>query len=112
MRDDRSVHISGGTVSGGQINTGDHVTMNQAGQDTAPELAAALDRVAELLARHAAELPEAARAGRDLRDLREEVESADPDLPRRNGALARLTQRVTVVTPLLEAVETVRNLLG
>lgn len=113
MRDDRSVNISGGTFSG-QINTGDHVTMNQANQaNQAPaDLVAALDRLAELLARHAEALPEPERAARDLRDVREEVESADPDVPRRDSALARLTTRVAGVSPLLAAVETVRGLLG
>ncbi|MDX6738465.1 DUF5955 family protein [Actinocorallia sp. A-T 12471] len=111
MRDDHSVHISGSSLSGGQINTGDHVTMNQAAQGASAELAGAFDRVVELLERYAAEVPEAARARRDLGEVREEAESADPDVPRRDGALARLTHRVAAVSPLLAAVETVRNLL-
>ncbi|GAA3198668.1 DUF5955 family protein [Actinocorallia longicatena] len=75
-------------------------------------LAAALDRVEELLGTHADALEEPEHAARDLRDLREEATSARPDVARRDSALSRLTHRVSTVAPLLTAVESVRNLLA
>ncbi|GAB3682703.1 hypothetical protein GCM10027589_52490 [Actinocorallia lasiicapitis] len=76
----------------------------------ATPLTQALNRVEELLETHRLALPEADRAARDFREFREEVESDDPDVPRRNSALSRLTHRVATVTPLLSAVEVVNNL--
>ncbi|MEV4258146.1 DUF5955 family protein, partial [Spirillospora sp. NPDC049652] len=68
--------------------------------------AAALDRVADLIDEHEADLPEAARARRDLADVREEAEADDPDGDRLSGALDRLARRVGGVAALAEAVHT------
>lgn len=107
---DRSVHISGGTVSG-QIATGDHSVQHQttpAPSDPTP-LVEALDRLERLLAE--TDLPDADRARRNLRDVREEVTADHPDVERRDSALQRLAAIVAPITVLTEAVTAVRELL-
>jgi len=110
---DRGVHISGNANVSGQIATGDNVTQNQQ-VNAAPsaDAAAALERVAQLLERHAGELDEPQRARRDLADVREEVEEGDPDPERMEGALQRLGRRVSGVAVLAEAVHQLGAALG
>ncbi|MCP2337274.1 DUF5955 family protein [Actinomadura rupiterrae] len=114
MRDDRGVHISGKARVTGQISTGDNSTQIQGGRPSGADdaTAEALDLVEDLLDEHEADLPDAARARRDLADVREESESDDPDEDRMSGALARLTRRVTGVTALTEAVHALAGQLG
>lgn len=106
-RDNRSVHISGGTVAG-QISTGDGATMNQ-GMSMSP-VGDALARVERLLAE--SDLPDRNRALTDLRDVREESESPEPDAERRSSALARLSERVASVSVLAESVDHLRSLFS
>ncbi|MFC4913271.1 DUF5955 family protein [Actinomadura gamaensis] len=114
MRDNRGVNISGNARVSGQISTGDNTVQTQGGPAAGPDDAttAALDRVEDLLDDHEADLPEAARARRDLADLREEAESDDPDEDRVSGALARLARRVGGVAALAEAVHALAGQLG
>ncbi|MFC5183996.1 DUF5955 family protein [Actinomadura harenae] len=111
--DDRGVHIGGNARVSGQISTGDNSVQIQGARGDADEgTAEALARVAELIAAHEADLPEAARARRDLADVREEAEADDPDDDRMSGALARLARRVAGVTALAEAVHALATRLG
>ncbi|GAA2156276.1 DUF5955 family protein [Actinomadura napierensis] len=110
---DRGISIGGHANVSGQVATGDNVTQNQqiagaAGSDVTEALA----RVEALLERHAAELPEAARARRDLADVHEEAQEDDPDPERMGGALARLGRRVAGVAALAEAVRALAAAVG
>ncbi|WP_433142304.1 DUF5955 family protein [Actinomadura nitritigenes] len=111
---DRGISIGGHANVSGQIATGDNVTQNQqvVGGGAGADVAEALARVERLLDRHAAELPEAARARRDLADVREEAEDGDPDAERMGGALARLGRRVAGVAALAEAVRALAAAVG
>ncbi|KAB2370845.1 DUF5955 family protein [Actinomadura montaniterrae] len=110
---DRGISIGGHANVSGQVASGDHVTQNQriAGA-SGPDAADALARVERLLEQHAAELPEAARARRDLADVREEAQEDDPDPERMGGALARLGRRVAGVAALAEAVRALAAAVG
>ncbi|WP_026414785.1 DUF5955 family protein [Actinomadura oligospora] len=111
--DDRGVRIGGNARVSGQISTGDDSVQIQgarSGEDDGT--AGALDRVADLIDAHEADLPEAARARRDLADIREEAEADDPDGDRMSGALERLARRVGGVAALAEAVHVLAGQLG
>ncbi|RFU40123.1 hypothetical protein DZF91_18750 [Actinomadura logoneensis] len=112
--DHRGVRIGGNARVSGQISTGDHSVQIQGGPAAGPPdgTAAALARVAELIDAHEADLPEAARARRDLADVREEAETGDPDTDRMSGALDRLARRVGGVAALAEAVHALATRLG
>jgi hypothetical protein len=110
---DRGISIGGSAQVSGQIATGDNVTQNQQ-VNAAPPAAVteALALVERLLDAHAAELPDPDRARRDLADIREETESADPDPERTGSALERLGRRVGGVAALAEGVRQLTTALG
>ncbi|MEV5570996.1 DUF5955 family protein [Spirillospora sp. NPDC052269] len=111
--DDRGVRIGGNARVSGQISTGDNSVQIQNATGGADEgTASAIGRVADLIDAHEADLPEAARARRDLADIREESETDDPDGDRVSGALERLTRRVGGVAALAEAVHALAGRLG
>lgn len=95
--------ISGQVAMGRTVRQEQHSVPAHPRSDLAG-LSDLLDRVAALIGRHAAELPDADRAARDLRDVREEVESENGDPERRDNALQRLADRVTPVAAVAEAV--------
>jgi hypothetical protein len=70
----------------------------------------ALARVERLLTE--SNLPDRTRALTDLRDIREESESPEPDVERRSSALARLSERVASVSVLAEAVDHLGSLFS
>ncbi|WP_395110646.1 DUF5955 family protein [Actinomadura sp. SCN-SB] len=110
---DRGIVIGGHAHVSGQVAAGAEVTQNQQINTTAPtEAAAALDRVRRLLDEHAAQVPEANRARRDLDDIRRELEEEDTDEERVTGALERLGRRVAGVAVLAEAVRQLGTAVG
>jgi hypothetical protein len=113
-RGDRGIIIGGNANVSGQVASGDHVTQNQRIDAAAPgqDIADALARVERLLEAHGADVEEPGRARRDLADVREEADSADPDTERMEGALTRLGRRVTGVVVLAEAVHALGTALG
>lgn len=113
MAEDRRIQIGGSaSVSGSQIASGDNVTQTQhLGGEPSP-LDQAIARVAELLDRHAAELPEAGRARRDLGDIQDEAAEEDPDRDRMADALGRLGGRVGGIAVLAQAVRELAAQLG
>jgi hypothetical protein len=98
-----NMHIGGGAQISGQVAMGRHVRQEQHPAPASPERDL-LDRIAALIDEHAAELPEASRAVRDLVDVRQEVEAEDADSERRDNALQRLADRVAPVAVIAEAV--------
>lgn len=112
--DDHRVQIGGNArVSGSQIASGQNVEQTQhfdGVQDGSP-VEQAIDRVAELLERHSAELPDAHRAHRDLDDIRQEVSENDPDPDRIAHALDRLAARVAGIAAIAAAVRELASLL-
>ncbi|MEU8321882.1 hypothetical protein AB0C33_26320 [Nonomuraea sp. NPDC048881] len=107
------VHISGGEVSG-PIAVGPHsrATVNNLGGSAPGEAARLLDRLERLLAEHEAEVTEPARARRDVADVRQEIEQADPDRSRVLDALKRLSARAAEVSVIVEVVGQIRELFG
>jgi hypothetical protein len=110
---DRGIRIGGNANVSGQVASGDHVTQNQQiNAGASREVEEALARVERLLEAHAGDVDEPGRARRDLADVREEADSADPDTERMEGALTRLGRRVTGVAVLAEAVHALGTALG
>lgn len=108
------VHISGGEVSG-PIAVGPHsrATVNHLGRPgPGEEVSRLLDRLAELLAEHEGRVSEPERARRDLADVRQEAEEAEPDRARVMDALKRLSARAAEVSVIVEVVTQIRELFA
>ncbi|NUO96960.1 MAG: hypothetical protein HOW71_14970 [Nonomuraea sp.] len=107
------VHISGGEVNG-PIAIGPHsrATVNNLGQAGPGEAARLLDRLAQLLAEHEGRVAEPERARRDLADVRQEAEQAEPDRARVMDALKRLSARAAEVSVIVEVVGQIRELFA
>ncbi|MGK5555820.1 DUF5955 family protein [Actinomadura kijaniata] len=109
--DDYRINITG-DVSG-QVGSGRNVHQTQnAGAARTGEVQAALDRLEELLRRHAERVTEADRAARDVAALRRELQEPDPDPEALRDTTGRLARRVAGVTVLVEAVNGLTALLG
>ncbi|SEF77026.1 hypothetical protein SAMN05444920_101600 [Nonomuraea solani] len=103
------VDVSGGEVSGAiAMGPGARATVNNVG--ARGEAGPLLDRLERLLGEHAADLPEAAQAGRDVEDVRRELEQAEPDRSRILDALKRLSVRAAEVSVIVEVVSQIRAL--
>ncbi|MQY04431.1 DUF5955 family protein [Actinomadura macrotermitis] len=109
-RGDRGISIGGHASVSGQVASGDHVIQRQ--ESGAAPRSDAFAEVERLIGEHAAALPEAERARRDLADLRSEAAEADPDTERMQGALERLARRVSGVAVLAAAVHDLAGQLG
>jgi hypothetical protein len=109
--DDHSVHIGGNATVSGQVASGDKVTQTQHVTYADPQLNDALDRLEQLLDRHAADLAEPDKARRDLADVRAEVAEPEPDKDRISDSVKRLTARVASVGALAEAVRQIAEKL-
>ncbi|GAA1578395.1 hypothetical protein GCM10009678_71410 [Actinomadura kijaniata] len=111
QNDDYRINITG-NVSG-QVGSGRNVHQTQnVGAARADEVTAALDRLEDLLRRHADRLAEADRATRDVEALRRELQEPDPDPEALRDTTGRLARRVAGVTVLVEAVNGLTALLG
>ncbi|NKZ08015.1 hypothetical protein [Actinomadura latina] len=105
-----NMYIGGDAQISGQVAMGRIVRQEQHTVAASPERDL-LDRVAALIDEHAAELPEASRAVRDLADVRQEVDAEDADPERRDNALRRLADRVAPVAAIAEAVRQLADAL-
>ncbi|MEV0380350.1 DUF5955 family protein [Nonomuraea sp. NPDC050643] len=107
------LNVSGGEISGAiAMGPNSSATVHNTGTPAGGEAARLLDRLERLLAEHAANLPEAVQAGRDVTDLRQELEQAQPDRSRMLDALKRLSVRAAEVSVIVEVVTQIRELLA
>lgn len=81
------------------------------GRAEAEPLAAALDRLRELVDQHSDRIPEAARVKKDIDSLDNEAHDADPDTERLRDTINRIVARVGMVGTVLAAVNEVRELI-